>query len=280
MLTGASGVAAFLLQRDTHGTLREVLAGLTTLADPLGQLPRWWTPPEFMDPRSERRTYPYGYLNCGLAHGIPGPLAVLSLALIAGYEVPGQAEAVRAIADWVLARQVHDQWGISWPAVVPIAPDQAVQHPGDGALEPSRPAWCYGSAGVARTLWLAGLALHDAELQRVAVAAMEAVLRCPADQRRIDSPTLCHGVAGLLQVVLRFWHDTRLDVFAAGAAELADQLLAAYEPARPLGFASMEPGRNPVDRAGLLDGAPGVALALLAAATDTEPTWDRMFLLS
>jgi hypothetical protein len=30
----------------------------------------------------------------------------------------------------------------------------------------------------------------------------------------------------------------------------------------------------------LLDGAPGVALVLLAAATPVEPTWDRLFLLS
>jgi lantibiotic biosynthesis protein len=29
-----------------------------------------------------------------------------------------------------------------------------------------------------------------------------------------------------------------------------------------------------------LDGAPGVVLVLLAAATDVEPSWDRLFLLS
>lgn len=31
--------------------------------------------------------------------------------------------------------------------------------------------------------------------------------------------------------------------------------------------------------AGLLDGAAGVALVLLAVATDVDPSWDRLFLL-
>ena len=43
-------------------------------------------------------------------------------------------------------------------------------------------------------------------------------------------------------------------------------------------------GRNPrggrIDQAGLLDGAPGIAMALLAAATPQPPNWDRLFLLS
>ena len=34
------------------------------------------------------------------------------------------------------------------------------------------------------------------------------------------------------------------------------------------------------DRVGILEGAAGVALALLAAATDVEPEWDRMLLVS
>jgi hypothetical protein len=80
--------------------------------------------------------------------------------------------------------------------------------------------------------------------------------------------------------VVRFANDTGLPAFSAAATELAYELLAAYEPSRPLAYASIEPGGNPVVRAGLLDGAPGVAMVLLAAATDTEPTWDRLFLLS
>jgi hypothetical protein len=49
---------------------------------------------------------------------------------------------------------------------------------------------------VARTLWLAGDAIGDPALKGIAAAAMEAVLRKPVAERRIDSPSFCHGVAG------------------------------------------------------------------------------------
>ncbi|WP_277752743.1 lanthionine synthetase LanC family protein [Streptomyces sp. L2] len=80
--------------------------------------------------------------------------------------------------------------------------------PGRGS--PARSAWCYGAPGVAHALWLAGTALGDHDLHDVATEAMAAVLRRPAHMRFIDSPTFCHGVAGLLQIVLRFAHATRL----------------------------------------------------------------------
>jgi hypothetical protein len=109
---------------------------------------------------------------------------------------------------------------------------------------------------------------------------MEAVCRRPIPARWIDSPTFCHGVAGLLQIILRFANDTKLPVFAQEAANLTDWLLSAYEPESLLGYRNWEPGGTRVDQPGLLDGAPGVLLALLAASTDVEPVWDRAFLLS
>jgi hypothetical protein len=127
---------------------------------------------------------------------------------------------------------------------------------------------------------LAGRALGDRELCNLGVEAMEAVYRRPIWERRIDSPTFCHGVAGLLQITLRFANETRLPVFFQAAEELADQLLEAYEPDRLLGFANVEPDGRRVDQPGLLDGATGVALVLLAAASPAEPVWDRLFLLS
>jgi hypothetical protein len=49
------------------------------------------------------------------------------------------------------------------------------------------------------------------------------------------------------------------------------------------GFMSFDPSdpiRPWTTDAGLLGGATGIALALLAAATNVEPEWDRVLLLS
>ena len=279
VITGASGVGAYLLRRDAQRLLPVLLSGLVSLAEPQAGPPRWMTPPHLLGDASMMRLYPWGNLDCGLAHGIPGPLALLALALGNGVEVPGQATAVRRLTHWLLSHRADDQWGINWPTVVPL-PAPGAPDPEPAELPPSRSAWCYGSPGIARALWLAGDVLGDAELRELAVEAMRAVRRRPVHERQIESPTFCHGVSGLLQIMLRFAHDTRLPDFSDAAAELVDELLDAYEPERPLAYASLEPGPHPVDRAGLLDGAPGVAMALLAAATDAEPTWDRLFLLS
>jgi hypothetical protein len=278
VISGASGVGAYLLQRDPHGALPELLAGLTSLAAPGDGPPRWSTPTEYLSDDATQRMYPAGNLNCGLAHGIPGPLAVLALALREGHEVAKQAEAVRSFADWLTVHRADDEYGVNWPSAVPLPVPGSPPDP--APLRPTRSAWCYGSPGVARALWLAGDALDDSSLRELAVEALLAVRRRPVEERHIDSPTFCHGVSGLLQIVLRFAADTGLPEFTAMAAELIDQLLEAYEPERPLGYACLEPGRNPVDRAGLLDGAPGVAMVLLAASTGVEPSWDRLFLLS
>ena len=222
------------------------------------------------------RLYPNGNLNCGLAHGIPGPLALMALALRCGIEVAGLKDAIEHVAAWLDHHRVDDAWGVNWPTAVPVAPEGTAA----ASEEPSRAAWCYGSPGVARALWLAGEALDHPRYRELAVEAMEAVYRRPIRERRIDSPTFCHGVAGLLQVTLRFACDTRLPLFAEAARTLSNQLLALYDPDSLLGYYSIEPGGQRVDQPGLLDGAPGVVLVLLAAAMDTEPTWDRLFLLA
>ena len=109
---------------------------------------------------------------------------------------------------------------------------------------------------------------------------MEAVYRRPPQARQIDSPTFCHGVAGLQQITLRFAHESGAPLFVDAAQALHRQLLAAYEPESLLGYRSIEPGGTRIDQPGLLDGAAGVALVLLAAATAVEPAWDALFLLS
>ena len=277
-ISGLAGIGGYLLAHRASpamgGAMKHALEALVRLVSGSHLRPLWFTPPELIPDENTAARYPYGSLNCGLAHGIPGPLAVLALALSEGAPINGLDEAVEQVAAWLAAHRCDDRWGVNWPTMVTL-PDAP------GQDEPSRAAWCYGSPGVARALWLAGRAMCDAALQDLAIEAMGSVYRRPIPVRQIDSPTFCHGIAGLLQITLRFWNDTRLPVFAQAAADLTDQILAAYEPdASLLGFRCLEPGGKRVDHAGLLDGAPGVALALLAATTAVEPTWDRLFLLS
>jgi hypothetical protein len=232
-----------------------------------------------MHDEEQANSYPLGNLNCGLAHGIPGPLALMALSSARDVEVDGLMPAIRALAQWLLSHRQHDGAGLNWPALVPLVDGgrELAEGPAD---ECTRSAWCYGSPGIARALWLAGCALSDDELCHTAIEAMEAVYRRPVRERRIASPTLCHGVAGLLQITLRFACDTGLPVFRQAAADLTEEILAHVDSDRPMGIATVEPTGNLVDQPGFLDGATGVALVLLAATTHHEPVWDRVLALS
>ncbi len=282
LISGPSGIGAYLLLRkdvpeaiSTLGMLLDRLISLSEYQD--GQL-RFFIPPERQATERHREQYPQGSIDCGLAHGVPGPLALLALAYSAGIERPGLLAALQRLSRWVMEQSYRDAWGLNWPYAVP--PTRRNVEDASYVPHPTRAAWCYGSPGVARALWLAGVALHEDELQQTAIAAMEAIQRRPVEARGIDSPILCHGVAGLLQITLRFASDTGQPFLAEMATELTQQLLGLFDADTPVGFRNTEPEGMLVDDPGLLEGAAGVALALLTAATGAEPAWDRMFLLS
>jgi lantibiotic biosynthesis protein len=274
LISGLTGVGAYLLlRREEPGVaaaLRAAVGSLVELTGSDGDGPRWRTLPGQLSP-DERARYPNGYLNCGLAHGIPGPLAVLSLALQAGADQPGLPDAVARTADWLADQRTDDPFGPTWPNAVPL--------PNGGA---ARAAWCYGGPGVAAALRLAGDALgpEGARHRDLAAAALSAALARPAEVARIDSPTFCHGQAGLLAITATFARATGDDGFRRAAAVLAGGLLDRFDPATPLGYRDLEAGGRDIDQPGLLTGAPGVALALLGATSPVEPAWARLFLLA
>jgi hypothetical protein len=274
VVSGLAGSGRYLLGRnDNEAALRTVLAALVAYAGTDDGRPRWHTPPRsLLSFAALAKSYPGGYYDCGLAHGVAGPMALLALAHRSGIEVDGQREAIARIAQWLIAQRIDDAWGANWPSAIPLE--------GDGA-GPTHAAWCYGSPGVARALWLAGAALDDTEIREFAVMAMKSVCARPPEARLVDdSPGLCHGVGGLLAITLRFAHDTGDPEFFEAATSLTERLLALYQPDRFYGFRVRDDKGQLVDRPELLDGAAGAALALLAAGTDTEPGWDGMLLLS
>jgi len=285
VISGLSGVGAYLLLRRSsskcRSTLDKLINAAIALLDEVDGVPRWHTPGRLMVDTAMRQRYPQGTLNCGLAHGLPGILAFLSISMLANVSADAIRPALRRSSMWLAENRCDDQWGMNWPNAVAVTrSDRSPMTAEKTVSGPSRAAWCYGAPGVARALWLAGSALEDEGLQEIAVSALKAVARRPISERAIDSPTFCHGVAGLLHIMLRFSNEERGALFAEEVQRLTDQILLQWEPDSYLGFCSLEPGNRRVDQPGLLDGAAGVAIALLAAATDEPPLWDRLFLLA
>ncbi|MFF7733486.1 lanthionine synthetase LanC family protein [Streptomyces sp. NPDC007984] len=189
LIRGMTGLAALLLSRQPPAPqLPDVLTCLVALAHPLRgdgrMLPGWWSP---VGP--DGKTMAGGHGNNGMAHGIAGPLAVLSLALHEGVSVPGQEEAVGTFATWLDRHGSH-----YWSTAAHLDTDQPPE------AEPARQSWCYGQPGMARAQQLAALALDDPARRRAAEDTVATILTDPLHLARITDSTLCHGWAGLLML--------------------------------------------------------------------------------
>jgi len=272
-ISGLAGIGRVLLAALTsgHDTCEPGLtAALGTLTAMIltrhGNRPGWWLPPSGHPPGATAR--PSGAAATGMAHGIAGPLALLSMAQSAGWSVSGQRAAIRDAAQWLL----HWRAGSSWPPrVTGDELDTGVPAPAAGR----RDAWCYGAPGIGRALSLAGGALEDPRLAESGAAAITALASRLAEHWDVDGPTLCHGHAGVLQCAATIQPTT--------ADRAAAAVNTAFSPQHAFGFQHIHKDAA-ADEPGLLTGAAGVALALAdhgqIPAPPVPTRWDAVLLIS
>lgn len=283
VIAGATGVGAYLLRRGERlqPALCAVLGYLTALAlstpeaDP--PVPGWWV----AHPRSLGGPTHGGrgeHANLGLAHGICGPLALLSLAWQAGQRVPRQDEAIVRIVDWLLAWRSDDEAGRFWPDTLSLT-DLAAD---PTTLPRARSAWCYGAPGMARAIQLAGIALGRDDWTAVAVASTRGLLAHLDADHGLTDPALCHGWAGILHLTRLIGIDSGDPAVIGAAPRLVARILDRYDPAAPFGFRADRPGIGSVDVAGFLEGAAGIALALHSYVSGIRPVtgWDGALLVA
>jgi hypothetical protein len=252
LMHGLTGIGALLLTRGTDDdTTRALLAYLVRLTEPLrgadGAVhPGWRVWHHHSAP--ER---PGPHTNAGLAHGITGPLAVLALATQRGIRVPGDHDAIGRILDWLDA---HRRPGGGWA--------RWTDDHDDGPMAPS---WCYGAPGIARAQQAAAIAIGDRQRKAAAEKTLAACLADPAQADALVGEGLCHGAAGVLQAVRRV---------AANADDPRsfDQNIEYWTNRVRAARAVQGPG--------LLEGMPGVQLAIEHRPGPETPDWDACLALA
>lgn len=278
LISGLVGFGVYALQRLPRPAavrcLERIVELLASRAHETAEGVAWFTPPGELPPGT-RDVFRDGYFNLGMAHGCAGVIAFLAGVLRAGFATDATTALLERTFAWLLAREVRDAEGSAFPAVV---------GPG-GRAEPSRTAWCYGDAGVAASIVLAGAAAREpawrAEAHRIAVG----VARRPTERCGVLDACLCHGAAGLGHVLNRLAVYLEDDEIAESARVWFARTLDMRADGMGVGgFRTCRAGRGVearwIDHPGLVAGASGIALALLSAIGSEPPLWDAAFLLS
>ncbi len=274
LISGLVGIGLYLSDRMPRPLAKEclgqVVSQLTRLAKPMEVGVTWWTPSEHLIPES-RREYPQGHANLGVAHGVPAALALLAEASASDVG-PGAAALFSSSLAWFLSQKSSDSAESCFD--YNFAPGRQ--------WRPARAGWCYGDPGVAVALLGAARRMNDSGLEREALEiGLRAVLR-PAESCGVVDAPLCHGAAGLGHLYNRMFQATGDQRFLDAALRWLEKSLDMKRDAEGIaGYQAWRPGDGgwASDRS-LLAGATGVALALLAAATPVEPSWDRLLLAS
>jgi hypothetical protein len=276
LMGGLVGLGVYALEQRPHPRadtmLARVLDRLAELARPTSGGLTWHTGPELLS-SEQRAECPDGHEDLGVAHGVPGVIALLGLACQAGHALRAHPLLEPAVA-WLLAQRLDLDVGAVFPAWTAAGSPQT----------PSRLAWCYGDAGVAATLLVAargaGRSDWEAEALSIARRAAERLL----DTTGIRDAGLCHGAAGLAHVFNRMYHTTGEEWLADASRCWFARTLDLRRPGEGLaGFLALRANASRqewIAEPGLLTGVAGIGLALLGACTAVAPEWDRALLLS
>ncbi|HSN86814.1 MAG TPA: lanthionine synthetase C family protein, partial [Thermoanaerobaculia bacterium] len=284
---GLVGIGVYFHERLSRPTarpaaetaLRRILVQLMNSVEESDGGLTWHTSPELL-PQEVRDSHPQGYYNVGMAHGVPGVIALLGILCEAGFDQSGGLDSdarplLAGAVDWLLARELPPEAATRFPHLA-----------GPGiAPAPSRLAWCYGDPAIAVALLGAARRSGNTEWERAARRiALDAAARSPEGSRVIDAG-LCHGAAGLGHLFHRLHQATGEEALAGAARFWFRQALDLRRPGEGVaGFLAWAPLPNGEEGwdadPGFLTGASGVALALLAALSPIEPAWDRLLMVS
>jgi hypothetical protein len=211
------------------------------------------------------RHFNFGRVNAGMGHGAPGIAAALRAAADADVLSDAGYAALSRLATWLARQSFVDARGLRTWSTVGLTPTERSAVARHAA---NRQAWCYGTPGIAWTLWDAARVLGDAELGALALEAARSFVDSYDDEFHLettypDNVAICHGAAGLLLIVDAFDRHARLP----GTAALRDHL-AGYLRQRLDRVVELAQ-----DNFDLLEGACGVLAALLTYRRGDTRRW-------
>jgi lantibiotic modifying enzyme len=275
LISGLTGFGVYCLEQTgsaaARRALEQIVERLDELAERSGDEVRWFTRPEMLSDE-QRKDHPDGYYNAGLAHGIPGIIALLGRSYHARIAREKSLSLLEGAVRWLLRQRLPAGRNSIFPGFV---------HP-SGPTDDCRLAWCYGDGGVPAALMLAARCTDRKDWEAEALDIARAAAQREPERCGIRDVCFCHGAAGLAHIFNRFYQAAGDETFAGAARYWLERGLQFRKPGTGAAGYSVWTANDQLDivftgRMGIIEGISGVGLTLLAATTSLEPAWDRMF---
>jgi class I lanthipeptide synthase len=277
LITGLVGLGVYCLERSNSPVamrcLELIVERLSELAELSDGSLRWHTRPDLLPPW-QRESCPQGHYNLGLAHGLPGIIALLGKIHAAGISQQQTGRLLEGAVPWLLRQRLPPGSQCRFAAV----------HVPGRQSESRRLAWCYGDAGLAAALLLAARCVGEESWEQEALEIARLAAARDGQSCGVVDACFCHGSSGLAHIFNRLYQATHDEVFAVASRYWIERTLQFCNPGNgPAGYrvkSADDSGKAGFQaRYGVLMGIAGIGLSLLAATSDVEPCWDRIFLL-
>lgn len=285
LISGLVGWGVYGLERlprpSGRRILEKVLDRLEAKAASRGPGLAWVTPPERL-PAWQLEHAPYGYLNLGLAHGIPGVLHLLAAMAAAGISPKRTGRLLTGGMAWLRTQLQDPDNGAYLSGWCPVEMDQAP--PGSNRI-----AWCYGDLGVSVAMLNTAHLAGNVRWEALALSLGRLAASRSIEESGVMDVSLCHGSAGNLHLFNRLHRATGDPLFLAAGQSYLQHVLDSHKPGtgfagflhyRPSDLETPDPVRDYQPEPGLLEGAAGVGLALLSLLDGADLSWDRFLLIS
>ena len=278
LVGGLVGIGLYSLERLPASEGRQILdlviRRLGDMADERMGATAWHTPVEFI-PSEQKEEYPRGYYNLGMAHGIPGVIRLLAEAERVDMHADMAHRMLESTVPWFLNHIVSQGDGQFLRGYVEGDP-----------IPKRRLAWCYNELGAMTAIIVAGKICGHSEWTDRAVEVLKTTVGTSIDLSGARDASLCHGTSGIAHIYQ--WLGDELDAgeFHEESRRWFEITLKMREEGRYSGgyfYMSMDPETKERIRTTnhtFLEGGPGIGLALLSAAWNVHPGWNRLLGLS
>lgn len=294
LIFGLSGIGESILYRNVLSkedvdVLKDILYYLSILGwkitDNSISLPRFYIKSKNQMREDEKKDFPNGNLNFGLAHGMIGPMLIMAKSYSRGIVVHNQLNTIYSIYEQYKEFMSEKKGVMYWPTQLSVEKFVHKEKIDDYRIR--RASWCYGTAGISRALYLSGKYINDNNMKELGRISLNNLAKLEFKEYSLISPIICHGYSGLLNILLLMFKEEKEEHYLEVIKVLIEKILDCYIEDSKYGFISQDEmveanGEVSIVKSESLDvleGTTGIILTLMALYKEKVISQEQLLLV-